>query len=366
MAGGKWIAASLLGVALAGIGRADVPQAAPAPAWQTLTTEAYRGKRDDISFADAQHGWYGTGAGDLFATVDGGASWRKVASKPGTFVRAVAFVDARTGYIGNVGTGYYPGVSDTVPLYRTDDGGASWAPVPLGGATVGGICAIDVLRTSRIFQGQLVPRTIITAAGRVGGPAGMIRSTDSGATWRVTDMSRWTGMILDVHFVTEQLGFVAASSGSDVATTNAQILMTRDGGTTWQQVYRSARPRELIWKMSWPSARIGYGTVQSYDQANPHKLVIKTTDGGRTWRELPLVDNGKAVELGIGFADADHGWVGSTVGGFETRDGGRSWAPAPIAPAANKFRVVAGADGRRQVYAIGTQVQRLELAPSRR
>ena len=72
----------------------------------------------------------------------------------------------------------------------------------------------------------------------------MLRSTDGGATWHAIDMSRWTSMILDVHFLDEQTGFVAASSSRDVKTANAQILMTRDGGETWTEVYRSKRPTE--------------------------------------------------------------------------------------------------------------------------
>lgn len=332
-----------------------------APAWETLATEPFAGKRDDISFADSSHGWYGTGKGDLFATSDAGATWAKVASRPGTFIRALGFVDARIGFLGNVGTGYYPGVTDSVPLYRTDDGGKTWRPVDLHGAVVAGICAIDILRTHRLYQGALVPRTIVTAAGRVGGPAAMIRSVDGGATWRVIDMSRWTSMILDVRFLDEQTGFVAASSSRDIASTNAQILMTRDGGESWTEVYRSSRPTELIWKLAFPSRRVGYGTVMSNDKANPHKMVVKSVDGGRTWREFPLVENGAAVELGIGFADEKRGWVGTTIGGFETRDGGKSFVPAPIAKAANKFRIVSGDSGGRAVYAIGTEVQRLRL-----
>lgn len=337
-------------------------QAGPAAAtgWRTLETEAYRGKRDDISFTDADHGWYGTGKGDLFATTDGGASWTKVASRPGTFIRALGFVDARTGFIGNVGD-YYPGVTDTVPLYRTDDGGRTWTPVDLGGATVPGICAIDVLKTERIYQGKLQPRVVITAGGRVGGPANLIRSVDGGRTWRVIDMGAHTGMILDVRFLDEQTGFVAASSGREVKTTNALILMTRDGGATWRVVYQGKRPMELIWKLSFPTDRVGYGTVQSYDQANAAKLVVKTTDGGRTWRELPLVTDAKVVEFGVGFTDAKRGWVGTTIGGFETTDGGKSFTKAPIAPAANKVRVVRVPGGGTRVYAIGTQVQRLDL-----
>lgn len=337
---------------------ADTP--APAPGWQTLPTEAYPGKRDDISFADAQHGWYGTGKGDLFATSDGGDSWTRVASKPGTFIRAVGFVDAKTGYIGNVGTDYYPGVTDTNPLYRTDDGGVTWSPIDTGGVKVAGICAIDILRTKRIYQGKLEPRVIITAAGRVGGPTGMIRSVDGGATWVATDLSDAAGMILDIKFLDEQTGLIFAATGHDAASGNALILRTTDGGKSWTKVYQSSRPAELIWKASFVDTTTGYATVMSYDQAATQKHIVKTVDGGKTWVELPLVNNGAAVELGIGFVDAMHGWVGTTVGGFETIDGGKSFAPAAVAKAANKFRFVKTATGTR-AYAIGTAVQRIEL-----
>jgi photosystem II stability/assembly factor-like uncharacterized protein len=228
---------------------------------------------------------------------------------------------------------------------------------------VAGVCGIDVLHTRRIYQGKLQSHAMITAAGRVGGPAGVIQSKDGGATWRVVDMSPWTSMILDVHFIDEQIGFIAGSTLSNETTANAQILMTRDGGTTWTEVYRSKRPTELIWKLSFPSADTAYGTVMSYDQASPHKVIVKSTDAGRSWRELPLVENGAAIELGVGFADALHGWIGTTVGGFEARDGGSSFAPANIAPAANKFRLVYGSDGAGTIYAIGTEIQKLELGP---
>lgn len=136
------VAALALALAI-GVGAAaqtDAPTAATeAPAaseWRTFTTEAYRGKRDSVSFVDESHGWYGTGAGDLFATTDGGASWQKVASRPGTFVRAVGFIDRQNGFIGNIGTDYYPGVTDTTPLYRTRDGGVTWEAVDTGAATI--------------------------------------------------------------------------------------------------------------------------------------------------------------------------------------------------------------------------------------
>lgn len=348
----------------AGTAAAALPLIGAGPAeasWETLTTEPFPGKRDDISFADAANGWYGTGKGDLFRTTDGGASWAKVASKPGTFIRALGFVDAKTGFIGNIGTDYYPGVTDTTPLYRTDDGGVTWTPAELGGKTITGICAIDVLRSQRIYQGKLEPRLVVHAAGRVGGPTGMLRSTDGGKSWTVSDLSAVAGMILDVKFFDEQTGLLFASTGRDPATTEGLILRTTDGGKNWSVVYKSGRGAELIWKASFVSRQIGYATVQSYDPNRAQQLIVKTLDGGKTWTGLSMVQDAKARQFGIGFIDEKRGWVGTAAGGFETRDGGKSFTPAPIARAANKFRVVQ--DGaKRQVYAIGTQVQRLTIA----
>lgn len=341
--------------------RSPGPRETPAPAagdWQTIPTEAYKGKRDDISFADPMHGWYGTGKGDLFRTTDGAKTWEKVSSHPGTFIRSLAFIDEANGFIGNVGTGYYPGVSDPTPLYRTADGGKTWSPVTIAGAKVTGICSIDVLRTRRLFQGQLIPALVITAAGRVGGPASLARSMDGGVTWQAIDMSPWTGMILDVHFINERTGFVAASSSRDLDTSNAQILMTSDGGSSWKEVYRSRRANELVWKISFPTPRIGYGTVMSQDESNPRRVIVKTTDGGMSWHELPLTSDVHAVELGIGFINARHGWVGTLAGGFETVDGGRTFRKTNLARATNKFRILREPNGPTEVYAIGTEVQR--------
>jgi photosystem II stability/assembly factor-like uncharacterized protein len=330
--------------------------------WVTSPTETYKGKRDDIYFVNARVGFYGTGKGDLFRSDDGGASWTKLWSQKGTFIRAIGFIDENNGLFGNVGD-YYPGVTDRNALYRTHDGGRSWAPVPLPGP-VEGICAIDVLHTRAIYQGHLTNKTIIHAAGRVGGPARLLRSTDGGQTWTYIDLSSQAGMILDVKFLDANTGFVFAGSNSDPAQSSALILKTHDGGKSWRAVYRSSRKLENIWKGAFPDARTGYATVQSYDPAREEQVVVKTTDGGDTWREMPLVRNAKALQFGVGFANVKTGWVGTAVGGFETRDGGKNWHSVPLAPAANKIRVRAG-DGTPMIYAIGTQVQRLLPASQR-
>lgn len=339
------------------------PAFAQDPAWEKLPTEPYRGKQDDVVFVDEMTGWYGNGAGKLFKTIDGGRSWTQILERPGTFVRALGFVDANLGFLGNIGPDYFPGVTDETPLYRTRDGGASWEPVAIDGPAVKGICAIDVLKTPFINAGVLDHRVTVRAGGRVGSPAFMATSRDGGETFTSEDLSAHTAMILDVHFVSEQVGFICGASDGDVQQSRAIVLRTEDGGRSWARVYEGARPWELTWKMSWPTPEVGYVTVQNYDPdaANVARFVAKSTDGGRTWAELPWVEDHAVRAFGIGFVDADHGWIGAVPGGFETRDGGRTWARVEMGNAVNKVRVVPKADGGKAVFAIGVEMHRLDL-----
>lgn len=332
------------------------------PVWIKLPTEPYRGKQDDVVFVDALTGWYGNGAGKLFRTTDGGQSWTQILDRPGTFVRALGFVDADLGFLGNIGPDYFPGVTDATPLYRTRDGGASWEAVTIDGPAVTGICAIDVHKASFINAGVLGHRVTIRAGGRVGGPALLATSRDGGETWTSEDLSALTAMILDVHFVDERIGFICGASDTNVEQSRAVILRTGDGGRTWARVYEGSRPFELTWKMAFPTERTGYVTVQSYnpDTTVSQRVFAKTTDGGLTWSELPLIDNAAVREFGIGFVDESRGWIGAVPNGFETRDGGATWAPVAMGLAVNKVRVVPNGTGVA-VFGIGVELHRLDL-----
>ncbi len=345
--------------ALACAGAAHGQSTPPDGAWTKLATEPYPGKQDAIDFVTPDVGWYGNGKGRVFKTVDGGASWTLVSEKPGTYVRALGFLDAQTGYLGNIGTDYFPGVSDTTPLYVTHDGGVSWSPVSgIQGPAVKGICAIDIASTPFINAGRLDHKVVIRAGGRVGGPAFLMTSRDGGGSWESQDMSPYTAMILDIKFLDDKVGFIAGATDANIETSHALILRTTDGGRTWSKVYESARPWEATWKIAFPTHRVGYVTVQNYDPAKVvHRVVAKTTDGGRTWTEVGIGDDAGLQEFGVGFASADHGWIGTMKTGLETADGGKTWRPVAIGQAANKFKVFA--DKTRTIaYAVGVNVSK--------
>jgi photosystem II stability/assembly factor-like uncharacterized protein len=323
--------------------------------WHSMPTEPYPKKRDDIVFIDHRLGFYGTGKGRLFRTDDGGRSWQPAWEHAGTFIRSLGFIDARRGFLGNLGEGL-AGTTDPIPLYRTVDGGLTWQPAYTGSPAMAGVCAIDILKAHAILEGDVRERIIVHAAGRANGPAQMLRSEDGGESWTFIDLSDRAGMILDVKFLDPDTGFVFAGTSSDVAQSHALILKTRDGGRTWRETYRSSRPKEIIWKASFPTARTAYATLQSNDETNVQQRILKSTDGGNHWQELPLVRDKAAQEFGVGFVDAIQGWVGTAVGGFATVDGGKAWRPVNLAPKANKIRTHA-ADGTPMIYAIGSEIQ---------
>lgn len=328
--------------------------------WVQLNTEAYAGKQDDIYFIDERTGWYINGTGSVYHTKNSGASWEKLFEKKGSFFRTIAFLNENIGFLGTVGTDYFPNVTDTIPLYQTSDGGKTWVSVKYNGPYVKGLCAIDIVKEQFINHGTTDYKYHIYAAGRVGSPANIIVSHDAGTTWNSWSMNDYCKMVFDIKMLNKNVGFACAATDEDISKSNALILKTSDGGKTWKKVYQSGRPFETTWKISFPTEQTGYATIQSYnpDTNIKQQHVAKTTDGGDTWVELDLVEDAGAREFGIGFIDDMHGFVGTLNSGFETKDGGKTWSKVNLGRACNKVRIYADND-RVYGYAIGVNLFRL-------
>lgn len=340
----------------------DALTASPA-SWTRFKTETYQGKQDDVFFISPNLGWYVNGAGKIFKTTDAGTTWTQKLHKPGTYFRCIAFVDENVGFAGNIGPGYFPNVTDTVPLYETRDGGDTWNPVTsIDGEPVVGLCALEVVKIPFINAGNLDHKTRIVGVGRVGGPTAFIMSDDLGKSWKQLPLPPSCAMAFDVHFFDDRHGVIASATSTNVQESKALILTTDDAGATWREAYIGQRPFELTWKIAFPSRDTGYVTIQSYnpDPATSARFVAKTTDGGKTWAELPLVDDLKVRQFGVAFIDENRGWIGAAPGGFETTDGGKTWLKSDMGNAVNKIRIVRNGD-KAHLYAIGVNVSTLAL-----
>jgi photosystem II stability/assembly factor-like uncharacterized protein/dienelactone hydrolase len=333
----------------------------PEKGWRKLNTERYPGKQDDIAFINENEGWYVNGYGNIYHTNDGGENWEKQLEKKGTFFRCIAFVDSLNGFAGTVGTDYFPNVTDTIPLYRTTDGGKTWNPVSYEGPYVKGLCAIDIVKEQFINHGKTDYKVHIYAVGRVGSPANMMVSHDGGLTWKSNSMDKDCEMLFDIKMFDKQTGFACAATDEALEKSNALILKTNDGGKTWKKVYQSKRPFETTWKVSFPTEKVGYVTIQSYnpDPSAIQQRVAKTTDGGETWQEINLVEDASAREFGVGFIDENHGFVGTMNNSYETKDGGKTWSTVDLGRACNKIRIYKDTNGKVYGYAIGVDVYKL-------
>lgn len=328
--------------------------------WTKLNTEPYPGKQDDISFINESQGWYINGFGAIYRTKDAGQTWEKQWEQKGSFIRTIAFLDENIGFVGTVGTDYFPNVTDTIPLYGTTDGGQTWNPVAYSGPYVKGLCAMDIVREQYINHGQIDYKTHIFAVGRVGSPANLLVSHDAGLTWTSQSMNSDAKMLFDIRMFDKNTGIACAATDADITKSNALILRTEDGGKTWMKVYQSNRPFETTWKVSFPTTEVGYVTIQSYnpDPEIKQQRIAKTTDGGKTWKEMNLVEDPGAREFGIGFLDEDHGFVGTVNSGYETKDGGLTWTPVELGRACNKIRIYPGKQ-KPYGFAIGVDVMKL-------
>jgi photosystem II stability/assembly factor-like uncharacterized protein len=296
--------------------------------WQALPGAPVSYRCDDFYFINPSVGWainpnYGNEtpslAGRIFRTMDGGNTWEKLLDGSNSYFRSVGFVDSLTGWIGNLADTtldtftHTRATSDTIPLYQTNDGGLSWAPVALPHPHPAGICGISIVTDS-----------IVYAYGRFSSPAGYIKTTDRGATWVFTSLDSLAFGLIDGHFFNKDTGFITAMGADN----KAAILYTHNGGASWKYAYHSTRvDTDRVWKIYFPTRNTGYASIEyggSYG-AGFNTWFLKTTDGGNTWMEKPFFAN--YDEEGIGFINDSVGWIGGwgMRGTYKTTDGGNTW-----------------------------------------
>jgi len=263
---------------------------------------------------DAQTGWavsaqgwggaFSRGAvGSIVRTTDGGLHWKVVADAGE--VRAITPLSA-----------WLPG-----PGLHTIDGGQTWRRVTI---SVDGVThplrgVVDLTNDNDwwVLWGK-----------------DLHRSTNGGETWSKAGSVRDTGTLTVLNTTTAWI-VVSRAAGE------FYLLVTRDGGYTWQQpklsvpsrltsVYRSVQ-RLYAFSAS------GGGILSVYYENEETALdrwggvfFYVTRNGGRSWVHttpvtLPIEPYDDFLPSWT-FADVDHGWVTDGRALYVTSDSGRHWA----------------------------------------
>jgi photosystem II stability/assembly factor-like uncharacterized protein len=300
--------------------------------WQALPNAPTVGSRhDDVFFINPTVGWVVNLGGEIYKTMDGGASWQLQLLGPNAF-RSVGFADSLHGWAGTL---------DSDLLFQTRDGGATWTRVQnIPEPKPEGICGLSVVNAAVVY-----------GCGRYNHTPRVIKTVDGGATWTTIDMSAHAGTLIDCYFLAPDSGFVVGGSPQGVfpSTIRAVVLFTGDGGRTWQNRFTTSRPGEWGWKISFPSRRKGYVSIERFGAPT---YCLKTADGGLTWQEV-FVQNLTLDVQGIGFATENKGWVAARrTEIFETSNGGITWQLITFGESINRFRMLSDTLG----YAVGKAV----------
>ena len=153
--------------------------------WQSVTLPGdWGGTRPIMTFADANHGYLllaflrGGGPGAVFATQDGGASWRRVGG-PDSLGSVFGVTTDGTLWAGNQG--------DAGPVGRpildvSRDGGSTWSDARLPGL-VGDIYVNDILVAPPVVVGQDGMVAVVAGSSSVPPAIRLFRTTDGGRTW---------------------------------------------------------------------------------------------------------------------------------------------------------------------------------------
>lgn len=238
----------------------------------------------DLAFIDEDNGWMmaylGIAAGSMgvsiYKTDDGGASWTQVYTNDPNLANAgdslplgglknnLTPLDASTAWVG--GVVYAP---ETFYLFKTSDGGQTWAPQTIPAAP--GMQNTDIsIDTGPIFSSSsdgILPVRFTGETQRTG----FYSTHDGGVTWEFVAFMPGSGAV----------DFVSASDG--FFWTGEQFFVTVDGAQTWTSVNPNVLFGDTFAGMDFVNTRTGW--VWTYDQTGQYGL-HKTTNGGETWFPL--------------------------------------------------------------------------------
>lgn len=232
----------------------------------------------------------------LYKTTDGGATWAKQGTAYGSssFANVIHFFDDMNGFAqGDPVGGYYE-------LYTTTDGGTTWTrvpeadiPAPTSGeyGITGNYCAFG----DNIWWG--------TNQGRI------YRSNDKGYTWEVS-LTVFGASETVSSLMFNELNGIAYRSYLNIGVESV-LNETTDGGATWTEFNTTGAAFARFISHVPGTTNTIYGSA--HNETNGEGISI-STDGGHNWTEI---SSGYPF-MGSAWLDINTGWCGTLSSGDGT------------------------------------------------
>ena len=185
-------------------------------------------------------------------------------------------------------------------------------------------------RVESSFRGLSVVNQKVVWVSGTGGT--VLRTTDSGKNWENISVPNMEKIdFRDVEGFNKNTAIVMGIASP------ARFYKTTDGGQNWKLVHFDDRAGVFFDGMSFWNKNDG---IAFSDPVDGQHLLIRTTDGGDTWHEIPKEGLPQKLNPEFGFAASGTGipvqgrktvWLG--MGGvksrvFKSEDGGMNWSVA--------------------------------------
>ena len=255
------------------------------------------------------------------ASLFAGLRWRSIGPARGGRSQAVAGTAARPMeyYFGAVGGG----------VWKTTDGGITWRAVSDRFFRSSSVGAIGIAESNPdvvyVGMGETQLR------GNIIQGDGIYKTSDGGRTWAHVGLDKTMAVArVRVHPANPDVVYVAALGDPYGATPERGVFKSTDGGKSWRKVlFRDDRtgavdlvvdPKnpDVLYAGMWEVFR----TPHSLSSGGPGSGLFKTTDGGETWTELtrnPGLPKPLWGKVGVTVSGADSNRLYAII---EAQDGG--------------------------------------------
>jgi len=262
--------------------------------------------------------WALVGANLLFRSIDRGETWLERPLPPSAPNLEQAFVSEREGFISSAGSRATQCLFQSIQIWRTADGGSSYERLPATGIAEGqckaGLSFVDA------------QHGFISAWSQSSAPV-VYRTSDGGQSWAPSrPLPDPPGFTTQPSASSLQVGpgpirafgstLLLQAVGNVLSGERHFIFRSVDGGATWS--YLAAVPIP---------APVAFVTATRWIQVRLQGLSQETTDAGATWHAF-AADYGQASPYApvVIFPDPEVGYATNSRGGFQrTVDGGLHW-----------------------------------------
>jgi photosystem II stability/assembly factor-like uncharacterized protein len=281
-----------------------------------------------------------TGDG-IYKSNDAGATWTHLGLRDGQQIQKIAIDphDPSRLFVAVVGHPFGP--NEERGLYRSLDGGVTFAKVLGSGEDVGAVeVAIDERAPNTVYAALWASRNgpwNLTQVYERYDESGLYKSTDSGATWThlTTGLPKDVGRIgLSISPVDDTRIYALVEKPDD----DCAVYRTSDAGTTWQQTNDESR----VCSRTEDFAGIAADPHDKDTVYSANTTTYRSTDGGTTWTGWKGAPGGDDYHtVWIDPSNPKTILLGVDQGATLTTNGGETWSSWYNQPTAQFYHVIA-------------------------